>query len=223
MRELQAIAFRMAFQGDIVSLSSLPGFVVKTESECTPIPHSFVVQSLPQFVWDLPEDRFLCPVHAVRICLALTSSISLLPRSLFVSPWRSPRTLSKTSLSFFLRRVIIDADTLYEGTPPRAHSIQGVAMSAAFVRARSVSKVLGAATWRSNLVFASFSFKYLSYSLLLLTLFLLSLFYLLFISSYPFLFTLRLWSFSMPVGAVFPHRVSFVCLRPAVTWTWVLT
>ena len=48
---------------------------------------------------------------------------------------------------------------------PRAHSVRGVATSAAFLRNWSVSKVLEAATWRSNPVFASFYFKDLSFQL----------------------------------------------------------
>ena len=164
--ELQAISFHVAFRGDDLSLSYLPEFAAKTESEKNPIPHSFVVRSMSQFVGDLPEERLLCPVCAVRVYLDLTSSISLHPRSLFVSPRRPSHSLSKNTLSFFLRRVIMDADTLWEGSSVTlAHSIRGVATCVAFLRDWSVSKVLEAATWRSNLVFALFYFCDLSYSL----------------------------------------------------------
>ena len=40
-----------------------------------------------------------------------------------------------------------------EGPPLRAHSIRGVSTSAAFLQNWSVSKVLEAATWKSNSVF----------------------------------------------------------------------
>ena len=116
----------MAFQGDNLSLSYLPEFVAKTKPEWNPISCSFLVQLLSQFVGDLPEEQLLCPVHAVCIYLALTSSISPRPRSLFVSPRRPSCSLSKNALSFFLRQVIIDADALWEGTSPQAHSILGV-------------------------------------------------------------------------------------------------
>ena len=95
----------------------------------------------------------------------MTSSISPRPRSLFVSPRCLNRPLSKNALSFFLKRVIMDADALWEGNSPRAHSIHGVATSAAFMRNWSVSKVLEAATWRSNAVFAAFYLRNLAYSL----------------------------------------------------------
>ena len=144
-----------------MTISPCPIFLVaKTESERNPIRRSFLVQSLSQFVVDVPKERLLCPVCVVRIYLALTSSISPCSRSLFVSPKHPSRSLSKNVLSFFLRRVIIDADIIWEGTTPR-----GVATSAVFLRNWSVSKVLEAATLRSNPVFASFYFRDLSYSL----------------------------------------------------------
>ena len=163
--ELQAISFCVAFQGDNLSLSYLPKFVTKTESERNPIPHLFVVWSLSHFVGDLPEERLLCPVRAVHIYLDLTSSISQRPRSLFVLPRCHTRSLLKNTLSFFLHQVIVDADALWEGSSACAHNIQGVVTSAALLQNWSVSKVLEAATWRSNLVFTSFYFQDLSYSL----------------------------------------------------------
>ena len=87
--------------------------------------------------------------------------------SLFVSPRCPTRPLSKNALSFFLREAISDAGAVrdQEGRSLRAHSIRGVATSAVFLRNWSISKVLEAATWRSNSVFASFYFKDISFAL----------------------------------------------------------
>ena len=62
---------------------------------------------------------------------------------------------------FFLREDISGAGAVRgdEGPPLRAHSIRGVSPSAAFLQNWSVSKVLEAATWKSNSVFASFYFR----------------------------------------------------------------
>ena len=60
--ELQALSRSVAFSGKYLSLSYLPEFVAKTESERNPLPRSFLVRSLEDFVGDLPEDRLLCPV-----------------------------------------------------------------------------------------------------------------------------------------------------------------
>ena len=96
---------------------------------------------------DLPEERLLCPVRAVRASLAITASIAPCPRSLLVSHRRPSHLLSKNALSFFLHQVILDAGAVEEGAlPPHAHSVRAVAMSATFLRNWSVSKVLEAAT-----------------------------------------------------------------------------
>ena len=66
-------------------------------------------------------------------------------------------------LSYFLQ-VISSADALLGDTTrlPRAHSIRGVAASVSFLRNWSVSRVLEAATWSLNPIFASFYLKDLS-------------------------------------------------------------
>ena len=67
------------------------------------------------------------------------------------SPRRPSRSLSKNTLSFFLHQVILDAGAMDEGASlPWAHSVLAVAALAAFLRNWSVSKVLKAATWKSN-------------------------------------------------------------------------
>ena len=164
--ELQFLSSRIAFHGPDLSLSYLPEFVAKTESERNPLPHSFLVKLLSEFIGDLPEERLLCPVRAVRIYLDLTSALSPCPRSLFVSPRHPSRTLSKNALLFFICQVILNAGAVSEGASlPHAHSVHGVATSAAFLHNWSVSKLLEAATWRSSTVFAAFYFRDLSYSL----------------------------------------------------------
>ena len=50
----------------------------------------------------------------------------------FVSPSNPSLPLSKNALSFFLRRVVLDAGAVADSSTPRAHSVQGVATLAAF-------------------------------------------------------------------------------------------
>ena len=155
--ELHAISARVAFHGQDLSFSYFPEFVAKTESERNPLPRSFLVCSLLNFIRDLPEECVLCPVCAVRIYLDLSKDLSHLPRSLFVSARRPLRSVSKNTLSFFICRVIMYVGASTDGSlPPRAHSVRGVAASAAFLHNWSISKVLEAATWKSNPVFAAF-------------------------------------------------------------------
>ena len=60
-----------------------------------------------------------------------------------------PLVLSKNAMFFFLCQVISDAGAVQAESSgsPRAHSIRGVATSAAFLRNWSISKVLEATTW----------------------------------------------------------------------------
>ena len=81
---LQAVSCVVSMSGEDVFLSYLPEFSAKTESASNPLPLSFCIRSLRDFVGDLPEELLLCPVRALRIYLSRTSSISLRPRSLFL-------------------------------------------------------------------------------------------------------------------------------------------
>ena len=84
--KLQTLSSRVASRGPDLSLAYLPEFVAKTESERNPLPRSFLVQSLKEFVGDLPEKRLLCPVRAVRTYLGFTSTLSPRPQSVFILP-----------------------------------------------------------------------------------------------------------------------------------------
>ena len=105
-------------------LSYLPEFHAKSESESCPLPRSFRVPSLSDFVGSLPDELLLCPVRALRIFLRRTSSLSPRPRSLFVSP-RSPSCpLSTNALSYFIRIGIVQSLSLAPASsvPPSTSS-----------------------------------------------------------------------------------------------------
>ena len=153
--ELQAVS---SSGGDLF-LSNLPEFHAKSESSSNPLPRSFRVRSLWDFVGSLPDELSLCPVRALQIYLHRTSALSPRPRSLFVSPRFPSRSLYKNALSFFLRRVIRFSFPSSSPPPPsssRAHSIQAVSTSAAFSRNVPLASILAAATWSSSTVLTSF-------------------------------------------------------------------
>ena len=175
--ELQALSAVVSSSGGDLFLSYLPEFRAKAESEARPLPRSFCVRSLVDFVGDLP-DELLCPVRALRCYLSHTASLPSRPRSLFVSP-RAPRSLSKNELGFFLRSVIAESYSSSDLSLPlrssssvsfsagsssssrplsavRAHWVRGMAASWAFHKNASLSSILEAATWSSSSVFTSF-------------------------------------------------------------------
>ena len=162
--ELQALSHVVSFSSSGACLSYVPEFVAKTESALNPIPRSFMVNSLDDFVAGLDEELLLCPVCALRECLKRTSSFVDCPCRLFVSPCSPSRAMSKNGISFLLREVIFESGACSEdGAAIRAHSIRGIAVSSAFFKYWSVSSVLDAASWRSNFVSTSFYFKDLQF------------------------------------------------------------
>ena len=169
--ELQALSAVVSESGDDLFLSYLPEFRAEAESESRPLPRSFCIRSLTDFVGDLPEELLLCPVRALRVYLSRTSSLPSRPRALFVSPRSPSRPLSKNALSFFLRDVIAEvysssglslpstvssASSSRPRSSVRAHGVRGIAASWAFHRNASLSSILEAATWSSASVFISF-------------------------------------------------------------------
>ena len=158
--EIQALSRLVSFVRADACLSYVPEFVAKTESLSNPIPRSFLVKSLSDFVAGLHEELLLCPVRALRIYLDRMASFSPLPRCLFLSPRRPSRALSKNAVSFFLREVIHEAEA---GRPEVGPVRAGVSTLAAFHHNWSVASVLESATWRSNSVFVSFYLRYLQH------------------------------------------------------------
>ena len=124
---------------------------------CDPF-HAPSWSSLSDFAKGLDDDLLLCPVRCLREYVKWTSGGVNRSRRLFVSPRNPSRVVSKNAISYFLREVITESGARKEpGVVPRAHSIRGVATSAAFHRNWSVSSVLDAAScWRLNSVFTSF-------------------------------------------------------------------
>ena len=64
-----------------------------------PLPRSVIVQSLVDFVGDLPEP-VLCPVSTVRYLRRAARSVEFTPSRLFVSPSDTTRSMSKNAMSF---------------------------------------------------------------------------------------------------------------------------
>ena len=165
--ELQALSHKVSWFGEDACVSYISSFIAKTESVDNQLPRSFIIKSLCEFVGDLEQERLLCPVRALKFYLKASSTIIGRPLNLFVSPRCRQRAISKNALSYFLRETISGAGALCpsEGHGLRAHSIRGVSTSFNFHRNCAVSEISKSATWRSNIVFASFYLRDYTYSL----------------------------------------------------------
>ena len=82
--ELQAVSREVSFSGSDIYLSYLPEFRAKTESSVNPLPRSFCVCSLLDFVGDLPDSSF--SILFVRSgCISRGSLLFLLVLALCLS------------------------------------------------------------------------------------------------------------------------------------------
>ena len=90
-----------------VSFSFVPGFVAKTQdpSSLAPRFEGFTVPALPN-VRNNRNGRLLCPVWAVRHYLDHTAAYRPCYERLFVTAGRSKKEISKTTVSFWLRKTI---------------------------------------------------------------------------------------------------------------------
>ena len=143
----------MSHREDDLVLHYDPFFLAKTESVSNPLPRSVIVQSLEDFVGDLPE-RVLCPVRAVRYLRRAARSPGFTPNRLFVSPSDPKRSMSKNAMSFFLHQLITESGAVSSSVPPRAHDIRGIPTSLNYYSNLSLSAISEAATWKSKRVFA---------------------------------------------------------------------
>ena len=136
----------------------MPGFVAKTQdpSSLAPRFEGFTVPALPN-ARNNRNGRLLCPVRVVRCYLDRTAAHRPRCERLFVTAGRSKKEISKTSVSFWLRKTISRAYEL-SGTEqpvpaPRARETRGIAPSLLLKKNFAVDQVLKAGTWRRHTTF----------------------------------------------------------------------
>ena len=157
--ELHALSYRVSHTRNWgeVSFSYVTGFVAKTQdpSSLAPRFEGFSVPALPNARNN--RNRRLCPVRAVRRYLDRTAVHRPRCERLFVTAGRSKKEISKTTVSFWLRKTISHAYEL-SGTAlplpaPRARETRGIAPSLLFKKNFAVDQVLKAGTWRRHTTF----------------------------------------------------------------------
>ena len=158
--ELHALSYRVSHTRDWgeVSFAFVTGFVAKTQdpSSLAPRFEGFTVPALPNARMNR-NGRLLCPVRAVKVYLDRTASHRPRCERLFVPAGRSKKEISKTTVSFWLRKTISRAYEL-SGTAlpvpiPRARETRGIAPSILFRKNFAVDQVLKAGTWRRHTTF----------------------------------------------------------------------
>ena len=158
--ELHALSYRVSHSRDWaeVSFSFVSGFVAKTQdpSSFAPWFEGFTVPALPN-ARNNRNGRLLCPVRAVRHYLDRTAAHRPRCERLFVTAGSSKEEISKTTVSFWLRKTVSRAYEL-SGTEqpvpaPRARETRGIAPSLLFKKNFAVNQVLKAGTWHRHTTF----------------------------------------------------------------------
>ena len=158
--ELHALSYRVSHTRDWgeVSFAFVTGFVAKTQdpSSLAPRFEGFTVPALTNARKNR-NGRLLCPVRAVKVYLDRTAPHRPGCERLFVTAGRSKKKISKTTVSFWLRKTISRAYEL-SGTAlpvpaPRARETRGIAPSILFRKNFAVDQVLKAGTWRRHTTF----------------------------------------------------------------------
>ena len=137
--ELHALSYRVSHTRDWgeVSFAFVTGFVAKTQdpSSLAPRFEGFSVPALTNARKNR-NGRLLCPVRAVKVYLDRTAPHRPRCERLFVTAGRSKKEISKTTVSFWLRKTI-----------SRAYELSRTA------KKFDVDKVLKAGTWRRHTTF----------------------------------------------------------------------
>ena len=158
--ELHALSYRVSHTRDWgeVSFAFVTGFVAKTQDPSS-LAHWFEGFTVPALTNARKNrnGRLLCPVRAVKVYLDRTASHRPRCERLFVTAGRSKKEISKTTVSFWLRKTISRAYEL-SGTAlpvpaPRARETSGIAPSILFRKNFAVDQVLKAGTWRRHTTF----------------------------------------------------------------------
>ena len=158
--ELHALSYRVSHSRgwSEVSFSFVPGFVAKTQdpSFLAPRFEGFSVLALPN-ARNNRNGRLLCPVLAVRCYLDRTAAHRPRCERLFVTAGCSKKEISKTTVSFWLRKTISRAyqlSCMEQPVPaPRAWETRGIAPSLLFKKNFAVDQVLKAGTCRRHNTF----------------------------------------------------------------------
>ena len=158
--ELHALSYRVSHTRNWgeVSFSFVMGFVAKTQdpSSLAPRFEGFPVPALPN-ARNNRNGRLLCPVRAVRVYLDRTAPHRPRCERFFVTAGRSKKEISKTTVSFWLRKTISRAYELsgmaLPVPAPRARETCGIAPSLLFKKNFAVDQVLKAGTWRRHTTF----------------------------------------------------------------------
>ena len=143
-----------------ISLRFLPEFLAKNQAPGDPSP-ILLIKPLSSILGPDDEDRFLCPVRALRLYRKRTNASRAQRRRLFLS-WNVnyPQDIRRSTLARWIAEVISSAyaksDAGLPAITPKPHEVRAWAASLAFSHSNNLQAVLDAAYWRNPGTFIHF-------------------------------------------------------------------
>jgi len=148
----------LRFENHGVRLLTRPSFLAKNQ-RVNFLPDPIFIADISRFS-SVREDRFWCPVRALRFYLKKTESFRQVGSSLFLSLNAPHSGVSPDTISRWLVQVIsFDGKALSGPGTPRAHDVRALAASWAFFKGIPVSDILKAAVWKTENTFISYYLK----------------------------------------------------------------
>lgn len=156
--EIHALDKRVGFSASKAICSFKLFFMAKNETPSHPWPRSFEIPSLSELVGK-EQERFLCPVRALKYYLRRTKDIRGPSDSLWCSVRNPLRPMSKNAMSFFIRDLISEAHSNISENDlkmckVKAHEVRAISTSLAYKRNLSLQDIVQATYWRCKSVFA---------------------------------------------------------------------
>ena len=158
LHALTVIPDHMRFEPHGVRMIPDPTFLTKTQTADF-IPSPIFLASVSS-VSSIEEDRFWCPVRALKYYLSRTRPLRGDCSSLFVTSRRPHGRASKDTISRWIVQAIIRAYPRgLPGRAPRAHDVRSLSSSWALFRGVPLEEILQAAGWKTPNTFISVYLK----------------------------------------------------------------
>ena len=142
------------FENGGVRLLPDPSFIAKNQT-LEFLPESIFLRELSAFS-SVPEDRFWCPVRALKAYIKATQNLRGDTTALFVSLNAPHGRVSRETISRWISLAITaNPDAVITGERVHAHQVRALASSLAFFKRVPLKEILAAAVWKTPTTFIS--------------------------------------------------------------------
>ncbi len=135
-----------------------PDFMAKNESSSFSHANVFIIPSIASSS-AVAEDRFWCPVRALKYYLDKTDSLREGSDCIFLTHAFPYKPASKQTIARWLTQVIKDAKALLEDVRISAHSVRAMSASWAYHKGLSINEICDAVSWKSRSTFTECYFR----------------------------------------------------------------